>query len=116
MSRQIDFSKPLSDEDRKYVIERGNPIEMRQAGLVEDPNFDLSDVPGSLMQHEIDGTGEPTFDLDSKVADESVGEPGAMESSLLAVPEPAKMPKPVPFKADSAPAKQAPKTGGKATA
>lgn len=100
MSRQIDFSKPLSDEDLEYVKQRGNPQELREAGLLADPNaFDFSRVPGTLLPHEIDGTGEPTFDVDSKVADESVGEPGALESSLLDVPAPPKMPEPVPYKA-----------------
>jgi len=115
MSRQIDFSKPLSDEDKQYVLDRGNPTELRAAGLLEDPNFDLSNVPGSLMQHEIDGTGEPTFDVDSKVADESVGEPGAFESSLLKPAEKVKMPEPVPFKAEAAKAPAA-KTAGSAKA
>lgn len=108
MSKVIDWDKPLSDEDLAYVRMRGNVPDMRRAGLLPNPDFDLSGVPDSMLPHEIDGTGEPTFDVDSKIAEQSVGEPGANESTYLPTARPNTMPDAVPFKNETAtPAKTA---------
>jgi hypothetical protein len=99
MSMVIDFDKPLTDEEKAYLLNRGTPEQLRRAGLSgEDPNLGLGGVPDSLEDYEKDGTGQPVFDLDSKVADESVGEPGALEGAIMPVAPPPKLPDPVPFK------------------
>lgn len=71
----IDFDN-LSEDDEAYIRNLGNPELMRRAGLQEPVTFDLSGVPGSLHQHEREGTPMPVFDENSDVAMESVGLPG----------------------------------------
>jgi hypothetical protein len=110
MSMVIDFDKPLTDEEKAYLLNRGTPEQLRRAGLSdEDPNLGLGGVPDSMEKYEVDGSGQPVFDLDSKVADESVGEPGALEGAIMPVDPPPKLPDPVPFKANesAAPAQKA---------
>jgi hypothetical protein len=73
MSKEIDYDKPLSKEDEKYLRDRGHPADLQRAGLQPVPDFDLSMVPGAIQEHELKGEGEPVFDKDSKIARESEG-------------------------------------------
>lgn len=94
MSRQIDFTKPLSDEDEAYVRQRGNAEDLRLLDGQKDPDFGLAAVPGSMQEWEIKGSGQPTFDLDSKVAVASEGSEPGVHSTVTHVPSPTP-PKPV---------------------
>lgn len=93
----------LSDDDKTYVRNTGNPDLMRRAGLLEPVSFDLAQVPGSLETHEKTGDGEPTFDLDSKVAEESVGTANDTSQETLQPPPATYVaPDPVPFEGSNA--------------
>lgn len=91
MSRVIDFSKlPLSEEDEKYVRTRGSIADLERAGLKDKPDFDLSGAPSSIPEHELKGEGEPVFDADSAIADESAGsEPSSsVDRTVTPIPQP----------------------------
>lgn len=94
---KFDFDN-LSKDEQTYIRNTGNPELMRRAGLMEPIHFDLSNVPGSLPQHEIEQTPMPTFDIDGKVAEESVGDPGdPAAGSLLPSPGPEPIVETEPF-------------------
>ena len=96
----IDFDN-LSKEDEAYIRNTGSPDLMRRAGLMEPVTFDLTHVPGSMQPHEVDGEGEPVFDMEGKVAEQSVGGDPAKDEVLQPSPEPTKV-DPVPFEGSTA--------------
>lgn len=109
MSRELDYDN-LSDEDKQYLLDRGNPGDLRRAGLLDTPDFDLSSTPDSIEPHELTGDPEPAFDLDSKVAEDSVGNPSDPADGVLQPnPGPEAVTEQVPFEPEKpkAPAKSA---------
>lgn len=46
MSRQLDFSKPLSDDDRKYALDRGMYAEVRANDLEHSEESEVHDPAG----------------------------------------------------------------------
>lgn len=46
MSRQLDFSKPLSDDDRKYALDRGMYAEVRANDLEHAEESEVHDPAG----------------------------------------------------------------------
>lgn len=83
----LDFDN-LSDDEKQYIRNTGNPDLMRRAGLMGEVDFDLSNVPGSLERHELEGEPMPVFDPESEVADESVGKPNDPRDLTLQPPPP----------------------------
>lgn len=101
MSREIDFEKPLSDEDKQYLLNRGNSAELRKAGLMEDQTFNLDGTPGSLPEYQLKGEPEPVFDPESKAVgdqEDSVSQPQV----LLPDPSPTTEREQVEYKAEVA--------------
>jgi hypothetical protein len=79
---KLDFSN-LSDDEKAYIRNTGSPDLMRRAGLMDQPDFDLRNVAGSIQQHELDGDPMPVFDNEGKIALESVGNPDDPRDRVL---------------------------------
>jgi hypothetical protein len=88
----------LSDDQITYIRNTGNPELMRRAGLMEPVTFDLTGTPGSLQPHELQNEPMPVFDPDSKIAEESVGDPNSSaDVTLQPTPGPAPVVETTPF-------------------
>lgn len=73
MSRQIDLTKPLTDEDRQYLVDRADTVSLeRNAALVAGSNFvagQETTQPAMILER---GTGAPPD-----------GGPGSAEPKLI---------------------------------
>lgn len=87
MSRQIDLTKPLSDEDHAYLMERNREYEISlapKAGEFQDPAVDPEEVPQGID----DESGDDTLDgLDDLEGSQPDGDQGNDELADLTIPE-----------------------------